>query len=80
MAMFFFFAGVAPPSNPPSSRPVPVVVPNKDLSNPLSQQFINKLTQLEKLQYDLTKQVSIDLCKVLFLHDEVCSANVFNTK
>lgn len=45
-------AGVAPPSNPPSARPVPT----SDLSNPLSQQFLSKLTQLEKLQYELTKQ------------------------
>ncbi|XP_063445953.1 coiled-coil domain-containing protein 57-like [Mytilus trossulus] len=60
-------AGVAPPSNPhstsyippsnqPTTRHIPPSLQSEDPTNPLSQQFLNKLTQLEKLQYELTKQ------------------------
>ncbi|CAC5378969.1 unnamed protein product [Mytilus coruscus] len=49
-------AGVAPPSNPPSTRHIPQSLQSEDPTNPLSQQFLSKLTQLEKLQYELTKQ------------------------
>ena len=46
-----------------SARPLPPPISEENLDHmapvkPLSQQFMNKLSQLEKLQYELTKQVS----------------------
>ena len=49
------------PKRPARSLPPPISEENLDHMapvKPLSQQFMNKLSQLEKLQYELTKQVS----------------------
>jgi hypothetical protein len=49
------------PSVGVGERPEPVFnvqkVNNNEVSQQLSQQFLSKLSQLEKLQYELTKQV-----------------------
>ena len=55
-------SGIKAPSVPSGSS-APPLIPQQawdtsDVPNPLSQQFLGKLSQLEKLQYQLTKQVT----------------------
>lgn len=57
-----FISGIKPPAAL-QDKPEPVFsaekMNNTELSQHLSQQFLSKLNQLEKLQYELTKQVRI---------------------
>ena len=60
--LLFRTPGLDPKSVTPSSRPSrPMTAPdytaNMTSSQPMSEKFNNKLSQLEKLQYQLTKQV-----------------------
>ena len=57
-----------------SARPLPSPISEENLDHmtpdkPLSQQFMNKLSQLEKLQYELTKQVGILVTHALLAPD-----------
>lgn len=60
MDMIFISKGIKPPAAL-QDKPEPVFsaekMNNTELSQHLSQQFLSKLNQLEKLQYELTKQV-----------------------
>lgn len=67
--MHFIFTGVTPTSPKAARKPMftemPSSQPERTSSQPLSQQFLGKLSQLENLQYELTKQVNFEI----FIHE-----------